>query len=407
MRTVYRRCCGIDTHKKLLVACFQNGNKQEVREFSALTKSIKELAQWLLENKCQMVAMESTGVYWKPVYNILELYEVPVMVVNAQHLKNVPGHKTDVKDARWIAELTRYGLLRASFIPDKDQRELRDVVRYRKSLTEERSRELNRLEKTLEGANIKLSSIVSSLNGVSSKKLINQAMTDEGVTEENIFSLLHVSMLNKADEIILAMEGVFTPIQRQLVKAILDHIDDMTKRINDLSNIIKGHMQKYEDELKRLDEIYGIGPTSAEIIISEIGKDMSRFPTAGHLCSWAGISPGNNQSAKKNMSGRTTKGNKTLKSTLIQCAQSAIKKKESYFHAQYQKLVVRRGANRAKVAVAHSMLIAIYHMLKNGESFKDLGSDYYSKFNTQSKINYHIKKINELGAVVVPVPTVA
>jgi len=404
MQSVYARCCGIDVHKKLIVACFRNGKKSELREYDTLTGSIKEMANWLLENDCQMAAMESTGVYWKPIYNILELMEIPVIVVNAHHMKNVPGRKTDVKDSQWIADLLMHGLLSGSFIPDKEQRELRDVVRYRKSLTDERSREINRLGKILEGANIKLSSFVSNLNGVSSKKLLNQAMTDEGVTEENIASLLHVSMRGKTNEILLAMDGVFTSVQRKLVKAILDHIDDMTRRIEDMDDIVKDQMKKNEEEINRLDELPGIAQTSAENIIAEIGTDMSRFPTAAHLCSWAGVSPGNNESAKKRKSGKTTKGNKYLKSTLIQCAQSAAKNKNSFFYAQYQRLVVRRGANKAKVAVAHSMLIAIYHILKDKVPFVDLGSDYYTKFNTQSKANYYLRKLKELG-MEIPVPS--
>jgi transposase len=214
-------------------------------------------------------------------------------------------------------------------------------------------------------------------------------------------------MWDKKDELLLSMEGVLTLVQRRLVNAILNHIDDMTKRICEMDDIIKGQMQKYDDEIMRLDEITGIGQTSAETIIAEIGTDMSRFPTAAHLCSWAGLSPGNNESAKKRKGGKTTKGNKTLKSTLIQCAQSAVKNQDSFFHAQYQRLVVRRGANRAKVAVAHSMLIAIYHMLKNKVPFCDLGSDYYSKFNVQAKVNYYLTKLKELGAEVLPVPSSA
>ena len=402
MDRIYERACGIDVHKKLIVACFRNGTKSELREFDALTKSIKEMAHWLIEKGCQMAAMESTGVYWKPIYNIFEMLEVPIMVVNAHHLKNVPGRKTDVKDAEWIAKLTQCGLLRESFIPDKEHRELRDVVRYRKSLTEERSREINRLEKILEGANIKLSSYLSNLNGVSSKKLLAQAMTDEGVTDDNIASLLHISIKGKKNDLLFAMDGVLTPIQRDLVKTILDHIEDMTKRIKHLDDIVETRMKHYDDMIRFIDEIPGIGRRSAEIIIAEIGTDMSRFPTAAHLCSWAGLSPGNNKSANKQKSGKTTKGNKTLKSTLIQSAGSASKKQDSFFHAQYQRIVVRRGANRAKVAVAHSMLIAIYHILKNKTPFKDLGSDYYNKYNTEAKANYYFEKLKQLG-VEIPV----
>lgn len=396
MQTVYERCCGIDVHKKVIVACFRNGNKAELRNFDTLTHSLKELGNWLLENRCQMVAMESTGAYWKPIYNILELLNLDVMVVNAHHMKNVPGRKTDVKDAEWIAQLLQHGLLRASYIPDRKQRELREIARYRKNMIEELTREINRLEKTLEGANIKLSSFVSDLTGVSSRKLLEQALVGE-VNKENIGDLIHPSMLEKKADLLLAMDGFLSPIQKQLVKAILDHIDDMTKRIKNLDDIIDNQMKDYEDAIKKIDELSGIGKRSAEVIVSEIGIDMSRFPTDAHIASWAGLCPGNNISAGKRKSGKSNKGNKYLKSILIQCAKAAKNDKDSFFHAQYERLVVRRGANRATVAVAHSMLIAIYHMLKDNVRFKDLGSDYYTKFNAEAKAKYYIRKLQELG----------
>lgn len=400
MQTVYERCCGIDVHKKLIVACFRNGKTAELRKFETLTCSIKELGNWLLENDCQKVAMESTGAYWKPIYNILEMLGLDVIVVNARHMKSLPGRKTDIKDAEWIAQLLQHGLLKASFIPNREQRELREIVRYRKSLVEERARELNRLEKTLEGANIKLSSFVSNLTGVSSRRLIEQALFGE-INPDNIDGFIHHSMRSKKEQLLKAMDGVLSSIQKQLVRAILDHIDDMTKRIGDMDRIIDEHMKHYTKAIEEIDKIAGIGKRSAEVILSEIGVDMNRFPSAAHISSWAGLCPGNNESAGKRKSGRTNKGNKYLKSTLIQCAKSAQKNKNSFFYAQYQRLVVRRGKNRATVAVAHSMLIAIYHMLKDGVPFKDLGSDYYSKFNTEKKARYYLKKLTELG---VPLP---
>lgn len=396
MKPVYERCCGIDVHKKIVVACSRNGRNAELRQFGTLTKNLKELGNWLVENGCQMVAMESTSSYWKPIYNILELLGLNIIVVNAHHMKNVPGRKTDIKDAEWIADLLQHGLLKPSYIPDKEQREIREIVRYRKSMIEERARETNRLEKVLEGANIKLSSFVSSLTGMSSRKLIEHSLVGQ-VSEENIGDLIHSSMQSKKAELLDALDGVFSATQKLLVRAILDHIDDMSKRIKELDDIINDQMKSYEDDIKKLDEITGVGKRSAEVIISEIGHDMSRFPTDAHLCSWAGLCPSNNESAGKRKSGKSSKGNRHLKCILIQCAKSAKRNKDSFFFAQYQRLVVRRGANRATVAVAHSMMIAIYHILKNKVPFKDLGANYYSRFNSGAKAQYYLRKLQELG----------
>jgi transposase len=396
MEMVYERCCGVDVHKKMIVACFRRGKQQESRTFSTISRDLRVMAKWLTDGGCQMVAMESTGSYWKPVYNILELLGLEAIVVNAHHMKAVPGRKTDTKDAAWIADLLQHGLLKPSYVPDKEQRELREVVRYRKSLVEERAREKNRLEKTLEGANIKLSSFVSELTGLSSRNLLKAAI-DGGVTDDNIDGLLYGKVAFKRAEILKAMDGFLTPVQKRLIAAMLNHIDDMTSRILDIDNIVNDQMQKYEKAIQALDQIPGIGTQSAQVILAEIGLDMSRFPSAAHLASWAGISPGNNQSAGKNRNSRTCKGNATLKTTLVQCAKACVKHKDSFFRAQYDRLVVRRGANRATVAVAHSILIAIYNMLAYDKPFFDLGKDYYNRFNTEKKIHHYLKKLSDLG----------
>ena len=396
MEVYYERCCGIDVHKKILVACFRIGGKQETKSFGSSTSDLRTMANWLLENGCQMIAMESTGSYWKPVYNVLEILGLDVMVVNARHMRNVPGRKTDKKDAEWIAELLQHGLLKPSYIPDRDQRELREVARYRKSLVEERAREINRLEKALQGANIKLSSVVSDITGKSSRNILS-ALTGDGLNESNIDDLLYGSLREKRSELLKACDGYLTKLQRKLVRAILDHIDDMTRRIADMDDIVKGEMQAYEEAMARIDEIPGIAPRSAQVILAEIGLDMSRFPTAGHLCAWAGLAPGDKESASKRYNCKSRKGNSTLKTTLIQCAKVAKNTKGSFLKAQFDRIAPRRGKNRAVVAVAHTMLIAIYNMLKYDQPFIDLGESFYTQFNTEKKIHYYLNKLKNLG----------
>jgi len=317
--------------------------------------------------------------------------------VNASHMKALPGRKTDVKDAEWIADLLRHGLLKASYIPSREQRELRDLVRYRKSLVEERARELNRLQKILEGANIKLDSVVSNINGQSARKLLDTIITDEAPNTDKVSQLIHCSMLPKLGAIMQAIDGITTQLQRQLIGKVVDHIDDMTRRIAELDAIVKNYTEEYEAAIAKLVDIPGVGRRSAEVIVAEIGIDMSRFPTAGHLCSWAGLCPGNNKSAGKRKSGMSTKGNTTLKTMLTQCAHASKRCQTSYFSAQYQRISVRRGRSRATIAVAHSMLIAIYHILKNNVVFRDLGSDYYDNFNREHKIKGYLKRLYALG----------
>ena len=403
MDKVYDICCGIDVHKKLIVACLRKGNKNVIREFGAATRELLTLADWLKKSDCKMIAMESTASYWKPLYNILESSGLNAMVVNAHHMKAVPGRKTDVKDAEWIADLLQHGLLQASYIPDKDQRELRELVRYRKSLTGERSRELNRLQKMLEGANIKLSGTVRDINGKSARNLLEYLITGERFDEakfDEMYSKKVIAHNLKAskEQIIDDLHGVMSPLQRRMMKELLVHLDELNAHIKNLDDEIDNFMKPEEKKASEaIQSIPGIGNTSAQAVVSVIGTNMNRFPTDSHIASWAGLCPGDHESAKKRKSGKTRKGNALLRSTLVTCAHSAVRNKQSYFYAQFMRISAHRGKKRAYVAVAHSMLIAIYHILKDGMVFKDLGADYYNQFNKERKINAYLKKLKALG----------
>jgi transposase len=404
MEKIYDTCCGIDVHKKLIVACLRKGNRQsEIREFGATTRELLELADWLKDNDCEVVAMESTASYWKPLYNILESSDLNAIVVNAKHMKAVPGRKTDESDAEWIAKLLQHGLLTASYIPDKDQRELRELVRYRKSLVQERNRELNRLQKMLEGANIKLSGTIRDINGKSARNLLELILSGKRIDSAKYDELYEQNVIShnlkaSREQIIDDLNGVLSSIQRKMMRVLLDHIDELNKHISELDDDIDNFMKpKEKDAVSMLEEMPGIGTRSAQAIISVIGIDMERFPSDAHISKWAGLCPGNNESAGKRKSGKTSKGNQLLRSTMIVCAHSAVKKKGSYFYAQFQRISSHRGKKRAYVAVAHSMLIAIYHMIKNGDMFKDLGSGYYNQFNKERKINSYLKKLKALG----------
>jgi len=396
----YERCAGIDVHKKLLVVCLRVGRKAQVREFGTLTHEIREMVAWLKENGCQMVAMESTGSYWKPLYNIFEQEALPAMVCNAYHIKNVPGRKTDVNDAQWIARCLSQGLLNPSFVPDREQRELRDMIRFRKSQIEERSRNVNRLQKFLEGANIKLGSWLSDIDGKSSTALLELVIGKPDFTVDDVAKRMQGRLKSTAEELFRSLEGSITASQREFFAHVMAVILEQTTQIEKTDAMIQRNLSdNYKAAIATLDSIPGIGRISAEQILAETGTDMTRFKNQHAFSKWAGLCPGNNESAGKRKSGKTPPGNKALKSTLVQCAKSATKNKRSFFSAQYHRLVSHRGKNRATVAVAHSMIIAIFFVL-SGAHFKDLGADYYTQFNRDKKINSHIRQLSKLGVTI-------
>ena len=402
-------CCGIDVHKNKLAVCVlrSGGGAKKVRkeswECGTTTRELLELSDKLHALGCESVAMESTGPYWKPPYNIFEDTGMPAIIVNAAHMKNVPGRKTDQTDAEWIADLHRHGLLKASFIPDREHRDLRDVLTQRRKMVEARSAEVNRIQKIFEGANIKLGSFISDVMGKSGLRLIEEMITAEVLTEESIQKLKDTkeiagNLRAKPEELAEACRGSLSAAQRQQISCSLRHITVLEGIIADLEQVIDNLLTPHEhDGTKVLQTMPGVDETTAKTIVGIIGTDMTRFPTPDHLCSWAGVAPGNNESAGKRKKCRTRKGNKALKSALVVAANSAVKCKGTFFHARFNSLVKRLGRAKAIMAIAHSMLKAIWHMLLTGECFEDLGADYYNKQNTEGKIKRMLQKLKELG----------
>lgn len=322
MDIIIERSCGLDVHKDNITACIITPKGKEIETFSTKTIYLIELVDWIKEHGCTHVAMESTGVYWKPIVNLLEAEDIEFLVVNAQHIKSVPGRKTDVKDAEWIAKLLRHGLLKASFIPDRNQRELRELVRYRRSIIEERARQLNRIQKVLEGANIKLGSVVSNITGVSSLEMLRSIANGNHDLEE-LANYARGKMKQKKEQLKLALQGYIQEHQRFMIKTIIDHYDYLTDTIDMLDKEIAERMSDYQDDIDRLDSIPGIATRMAEQMLAELGTNIKdQFPSAAQMCSWAGLVPGNNESAGKRKSSKTRNGNKYLKSALIEAAHS-------------------------------------------------------------------------------------
>jgi transposase len=396
MQVVHERCCGLDVHKRTVVACVLTGAGRQIRTFSTLTEELLALADWLVDQGVTHVAMESSGVYWQPVYNLLEGTGLEVLVVNAQHIKAVPGRKTDVKDAEWIADLLRHGLVRGSVIRDRPQRELRELVRYRRSLIQQRSQVINRMQKVLEGANVKLSSVVTDITGVSGRAML-EALVAGTEAPEALAALARGSLQKKRPQLVAALRGSMGSHQRLLLGSQLRHLEFLEGEIDGLSAEIAERLRPCEAALEQLDTIPGVGRRGAEALLAEIGPDVSRFPTAAHLASWARLCPGNDESAGKRRSGRIGGGNPWLRGVLVEAAWAAARTKGTYLAAQYRRLAARRGSKRALIALAHTILVIVYHLLRDGTTYQELGGNYFDEHERQTVVRRSVRRLERLG----------
>ena len=396
MEVVYKQCCGLDVHQKSVVACVTMPKGKESRTFGTMTQDLLELSDWLVSCGVTHVAMESTGVLWKPVYNLLEGLGLTLLVVNAHHIKSVPGRKTDMKDAEWIAKLLQHGLLRGSYIPDRPNRELRELVRYRRSLIQQRAQAVNRIQKVLEGANIKLSSVASDITGVSGRAML-EAISSGKDDPDTLVLLAKGRLQSKRVELKQALRGLTGPHQRLLIQSLLRQLDFLANEVTSLDREIADRMVSCEEAINRIDTIPGVGRRTAEELLAEIGPDMSRFPSAAHLASWARICPGNNESAGKRKSSHIGQGNRWLRSALVEAARATAHTKNNYLSVQYHRLAARRGSNRATIALAHTILVIIYYMLVRGTSYHELGGNYFDERNEQAAIKRAVNRIEQLG----------
>lgn len=437
MEVLYPRCAGFDVHKKTVKVCLilQEGKaspKKILRTYKTMTADLLEMRDWLAEEGCTHIAMEATGVYWRPIFNLLGA-DFELLVVNAHHIKAVPGRKTDVKDAEWIADLLRHGLLKASFIPSEPQRELRELTRYRTRLTEERTREVNRLQKTLEDTNLKLGDVVSDIMGKASRFILSAIA--QGETDASALAQFAVGRVRASEEELeMALTGKVREHHRFLLREHLTQISNLETAIGrvtaEIANRVtppdpepeeKQHAVWQEEMLETsehdaqekdgqapsplswrmavvlLTSIPGISERIAYTILAEIGSDMSRFPTAAHLASWAGVCPGNHESAGKRKSGKARKGNAWLRRVLVQAAHAASKTKKTYLAAQYHRLAARRGAKRAALAVAHTILVIIYHLLQDQVSYRELGGNYFDERDQQAVQKRLVRRLERLG----------
>lgn len=400
MQVLYPCCCGIDVHAKTAVVCLIKQGKRQTRTFSTMTDDLLRLSDWLTVEGCTHVAIESTGVYWKPVFNILESV-LTVILVNARDAKAVPGRKTDVRDCEWLADLLRHGLLRASFIPPLEIRELRELTRYRQTLIKEHTAVANRIQKLIESANIKLGQVATDVLGVSGRLML-RALADGEEDIERLVELARGSLKEKKSELRRALTSRLTPAQRFVLNELLTRLGELeaaTARVGEqiMKEVAESADPFVPEAVKLLQTIPGIGLRVAEVIISEIGVDMKRFPTDAHLASWAGVCPGTNESAGKRRSGQTTKGSPYLRAAITQAAWAASHTKNTYLAAQYHRLIKRMGKNKALVAVAHSLLVIVYHVLAQRADYRELGGDYFDRQHQQTQQQRLVKRLEAMG----------
>ena len=400
MHVVYSSCCGLDVHKRSITACLLlsgSGGKghHEIRRFGTMTRDLLELADWLQCHHVTHVAMESTGVYWKPVWNILE-GQFEVVLVNAQHIKAVPGRKTDIKDCQWIAELLQHGLLRGSFVPPTPIRQLRDLTRMRTSLRQDHTAIANRMQKILEDANIKLAAVASDWLGVSGRAILSQLLAGEEDAEK-LAELSRGRLRSKLPAMQLALEGRMTEHHRWMLRVLHEQLLFLEVQIAKLEAKIQDQLSDYQEAIALCTTIPGIEEVAAANLIAEIGVNMAQFPSAQHLASWAGICPGNHESAGKRLSGKPRKGSAWLRRSLCQAAWAASHTKETYLAARFRRLAARKGKKRAIVAVAHTILVSLYHMLKNKQLYRELGADFVDRRNAENVKRYFLKRLERLG----------
>jgi transposase len=400
MELLHARCCGLDVHKNTVVACLRlavDGKiTTEVRTFGTTTVELLRLSKWLAASECTHVAMEATGIYWKPVWHILDDGEFVLILANAAHVKNVPGRKTDVNDAMWLAELLAHGLIRSSFVPDHQTQEMRTLLRTRKQLTRESARHIQRVQKTLEDANIKLDSVLSDVMGKSGRAMIEALIAGE-TNPVKLAGLADRRVKASQEELRESLRGRVTKHHRFLLRLHVDQIDAVTAAIATIDAEVEAELAPFRRAVEQLTSIPGIKKIGAEVILSEIGIDMSRFPSAGHLLSWACLCPRNDESAGKRRSNRVRKGSVWLKTTMVQCAWSAVKKKDSYLQALFYRIRARRGDKKAILAVAAAMLTAVFHMLKDGTMYHDLGRNYFDQRSKDTQKHRLIKRLADLG----------